>query len=152
MMTKNSNTLRALYQEVIIDHGRHPRNFGTLPEATHILEGYNPLCGDKLTLFLYINQNKIEKAMFGGTGCAISIASASLMLQQVLGKSIQEVQQLFQYFHAMVVDKHEPDACLGKLAIFEGVKEYPARVKCATLAWHAMLNAIEGKNAVAVTE
>lgn len=144
--------LRALYQEVIIDHGRHPRNFGAMPDATHVLEGFNPLCGDKLKLFLSVNNNKIEKAMFEGAGCAISMASASLMSQQLSGKTLEEAKQLFQWFHAMVVDKQQPDEQLGKLAILEGVKEYPARVKCATLAWHTLSNIIEGKNEIAVTE
>lgn len=144
--------LRALYQEVIIDHGRHPRNFGVMPEATTILEGYNPLCGDKLTLFLKVHHNRIEKTMFEGSGCAISMASASLMSQHLQGKSLEEARKLFQWFHAMIVEKQSPDDHLGKLAILEGVKEYPARVKCATLAWHTLLNAIEGKNNVAVTE
>lgn len=144
--------LRALYQEVIIDHGRHPRNFGVMPEATHVLDGYNPLCGDKLKLFLNIKENKIEKAMFEGSGCAISMASASLMSQHLQGKNLEEAQKLFQWFHAMVVDKHQPSEYLGKLAILEGVKEYPARVKCATLAWHTLHNILEGKHEVAVTE
>ncbi len=144
--------LRALYQEVIIDHGRHPRHFGAMPDATHVLEGYNPLCGDKLKLFLKISDGKIEKAMFEGAGCAISMASASLMAQHLQNKSLEEARELFQCFHAMVVDKHEPSERLGKLSVFQGVKEYPARVKCATLAWHTLLNAIEGKNDVAVTE
>lgn len=144
--------LRALYQEVIVDHGRHPRNFGTMPEATHVLEGYNPLCGDQLKLFLCIKENQIEKAMFEGSGCAISMASASLMSEHLRGKSLAEARALFKSFHAMTVDKQPPNEQLGKLAILEGVKEYPARVKCATLAWHTLLNAIDGKNEVAVTE
>ncbi|MES2204208.1 MAG: SUF system NifU family Fe-S cluster assembly protein [Pseudomonadota bacterium] len=147
-----NSELRALYQEVIVDHGRHPRNFGAMAEATHVLEGYNPLCGDQLKLFLLIKDNKIEKAMFEGTGCAISMASASLMSQHLQGKSLEETKQLFQHFHAMVVDKQSPDEHLGKLTILEGVKEYPARVKCATLAWHTLHNLLEGKNEVAVTE
>lgn len=144
--------LKDLYQEVIIDHGRHPRNFGIMPEATHKLEGFNPLCGDKLTLFLNIKDNKIEKAMFEGAGCAISMASASLMSQSLQGKSLDEARQLFQWFHGMVVDKQDPNEHLGKLTILQGVKEYPSRVKCATLAWHTLSNIIEGKNEIAVTE
>jgi nitrogen fixation NifU-like protein len=144
--------LRALYQEVIIDHGRYPRNFGVLPTATHVLEGYNPLCGDKLKLFLHIRDNIVEKAMFEGSGCAISMASASLMSQHIQGKTLEETRQLFSWFHAMIVDKQSPDEHLGKLTILEGVKEYPARVKCATLAWHTLLNMLEGKNEIAVTE
>ena len=144
--------LRALYQEVIIDHGRHPRNFGSMPEATHVLEGYNPLCGDQLKLFLAIKDDKIEKAMFEGSGCAISMASASLMSQQLSGKTLEDAKQLFHWFHSMVVDKQTPNEHLGKLAILEGVKEFPARVKCATLSWHTLHNILEGKNEVAVTE
>ncbi len=144
--------LRALYQEVIIDHGRHPRNFGAPADATHQLEGFNPLCGDKLTLFLKITDNKIDKVMFEGAGCAISMASASLMSQQLQGKSVEEARELFALFHAMVVDKQDPNENLGKLSILQGVKEYPARVKCATLAWHTLSNIIEGKDETAVTE
>jgi len=147
-----SPELRALYQEVIVDHGRHPRNFGPMPEATHMLEGYNPLCGDKLKLFLLVDNDIITAVKFEGTGCAISMASASLMSQQMQGKSLQEAKQLFQYFHAMIVDGATPDSHLGKLSILEGVKEFPSRVKCATLAWHTLQNALEGKNEVAVTE
>lgn len=147
-----SNELRNLYQEVIIDHGRHPRNFGCLSEATHTLEGYNPLCGDKLTLFLNIKDDLIEKAMFQGSGCAISMASASLMSQQLQGKTLEQARNLFELFHAMIVNKEEAHENLGKLAILQGVKEYPSRVKCATLAWHTLSNIIEGKNNIAVTE
>ncbi len=144
--------IRALYQEVIIDHGRHPRNFGPMPEATHVLEGYNPLCGDKLKLYLQIKNNIVEAVKFEGSGCAISMASASLMSQQMQGKNLQEAKQLFQFFHAMIIGGNAPDARLGKLTILEGVKEFPARVKCATLAWHTLQNALDGKNEVAVTE
>ena len=144
--------IRALYQEVIIDHGRHPRNFGPMPEATHALEGYNPLCGDKLKLYLQVKNNIVEAVRFEGSGCAISIASASLMSQQMQGKTLEEARQLFQFFHAMIIDGSTPDTRLGKLTILEGVKEFPARVKCATLAWHTLQNALDGKNEVAVTE
>lgn len=144
--------IRALYQEVIIDHGRYPRNFGPMPEATHALEGYNPLCGDKLKLYLQVQNNIVEAVKFEGSGCAISIASASLMSQQMQGKTLEEARQLFQFFHAMIIDGSTPDARLGKLTILEGVKEFPARVKCATLAWHTLQNALDGKNEVAVTE
>ena len=144
--------VRALYQEVIVDHGRHPRNFGPMPEATHVLDGYNPLCGDKLKIYLLVKNNVIESVKFEGAGCAISMASASLMSQQMQGKTIEEAKQLFQCFHAMIIEGREPDVRLGKLTILEGVKEFPARVKCATLAWHTLQNALEGKNEVAVTE
>jgi nitrogen fixation NifU-like protein len=117
-----------------------------------VLEGYNPLCGDQLKLFLAIKDDKIEKAMFEGSGCAISMASASLMSQQLSGKTLEDAKQLFHWFHSMVVDKQTPNEHLGKLAILEGVKEFPARVKCATLSWHTLHNILEGKNEVAVTE
>lgn len=144
--------LRALYEEVIIDHGRHPRCFGHMADATHMLEGYNPLCGDQLKLFLKINNQVIEKAMFEGSGCAISMASASLMAQYLHNQSLHDARECFKYFHAMVVDKCDPHEKLGKLNILQGVKEYPARVKCATLAWHTLLNALDGKHDIAKTE
>lgn len=144
--------VRALYQEVIVDHGRHPRNFGPMPNATHVLEGYNPLCGDKLKLYLLVENNIVQAIKFEGAGCAISMASASLMSQQIEGKTLEEAQQLFQFFHAMIIDGSSPDARLGKLTILEGVKEFPARVKCATLSWYTLQNIINGNNEVAVTE
>lgn len=144
--------LRTLYQEIIIDHGRHPRNFGVLEKANYDLEGYNPLCGDKLHLYLLIKNNIIEDVKFEGSGCAISMASASLMSEQLKGKTLAQADELFKFFHVMVVDGHAPDDRLGKLSILEGVKEFPARVKCATLAWHTLHNILEGKHEIAVTE
>ncbi len=135
--------LRELYQELIIDHGRHPRNFKCMDNATVSKEGFNPLCGDRLTLFLKIENNIITDACFQGSGCAISMASSSLMTESLKGKTITEAKKIFDAFHAMVINKDESNmTLLGKLAVLKGVCEYPARVKCATLAWHTMIEAI----------
>lgn len=131
--------LRELYQEMIIDHGRHPRNFGVMEEAHCSKEGFNPLCGDKIMLHLVEKNNLVEKVMFEGTGCAISMASASLMSECVTGKTRQEIETLFTAFHELVTHRgSEPSSELGKLAVLAGVAEFPARVKCATLAWHTL--------------
>ncbi len=134
------SSLNQLYHEVIVDHGRHPRNFGTLPEAKH-LRGHNPLCGDDLVLYLKIDAGLIQDARFDGQGCAISMASTSLMTQAIKGKSLAEAEKLFEAFHAFLMeDRHdaETEALLGKLVILKGVAEYPSRIKCATLAWHTL--------------
>lgn len=130
--------LRELYQELIIDHGRSPRNFGKLAEANHIKEGYNPLCGDKLTLYIEEKNGKIERIFFEGAGCAISMASASLMTEKLKGKSYAEFSALFSEFHQLVTggESQASQEKLGKLFVLAGVSEYPSRVKCATLAWH----------------
>lgn len=136
--------LRELYQEVIIDHGRHPRNFGAFCEANCHQEGYNPLCGDKIMLHLQEKNGVIEKLMFEGSGCAISIASTSLMAESLQGKTKQTFDELFQVVHQLVTEGRIPEeskAKLGKLAVLGGVAEFPMRVKCATLAWHT-LNAL----------
>lgn len=145
--------LRELYQEVIIDHSRHPRNFGVLEKANHQAEGYNPLCGDQLKLYLEINNDMIKAASFKGQGCAISMASASLLTEIILGKTMKEADEIFQKFHAMLT-KNELyiSEDLGKLMVLAGVKEFPARVKCATLAWHTLQLALENKPVIAVTE
>lgn len=144
------SNLQDLYQEVIIDHSRRPRNFCECKEATHHADGYNPLCGDKLTLFLQIKDNVIENACFKGEGCAISTASASLMTEALKGKSVTEAKHLFDRFHhLMTVDDEATD--LGKLVILAGVREFPMRVKCATLAWHTLLAALDNA-AIASTE
>jgi nitrogen fixation NifU-like protein len=135
-------SLRELYQEMIIDHGRHPRNVGALPEATHHKHGQNPLCGDKLTVYLIERDGIVEDVKFEGTGCAISVASASLMTDAVKGKRLQDVMQLFDQFHHLVTTGEAPDTDLGKLSVFGGVAEFPVRVKCATLAWHTMKAAV----------
>ncbi|MCD6039276.1 MAG: system Fe-S assembly protein NifU family [Gammaproteobacteria bacterium] len=141
--------LRELYQEIIIDHGRHPRNFGFLPEATCHQEGFNPLCGDKIILHLYENKDVVEDLKFEGSGCAISIASASLMTECLKGKSRNEIEEIFNLFHKWVTMNDVPDEFkekLGKLEVLGGVREFPARVKCATLAWHTLKAALLGQN------
>ena len=146
--------LRELYQEVILDHNRRPKNVGVLPGADHTAEGYNPLCGDKLSVSLKMDGDVITDVRFQGSGCAISRASASLMTDSVKGKSVQEVQRLFEQFHQMVTGKADPapiDA-LGKLKVFAGVREYPTRVKCATLAWHTLRAAVEASDTLVSTE
>lgn len=134
--------LRELYQEIIIDHGRHPRNFGALPEATHRKQGFNPLCGDKLLLQIQEIDGVVEKLMFEGCGCAISMASASLMTEVAKGKTKTEIDEIFTVFHEVVTQGKEANDKLGKLAVLAGVAEFPARVKCATLAWHTLMAAL----------
>ena len=150
MSTMDGN-LRELYQEVIFDHNRKPRNFHDMPEADHQADGHNPLCGDQLTVFLRIEDGRIADVSFVGHGCAISTASASLMTEAVKGKTVEEVEALFKDFHAMLTDT-PPDRDFGKLAVLGGVREFPARVKCATLAWHTLHNALIGEHDPARTE
>ena len=135
-------SLRDLYQEMIIDHSKVPRNFGNLPEANHSRIGHNPLCGDKLVVYLFLRDNVVEKISFKGMGCAISIASASLMTEAVKGKSREEIEKMFTQFHRLVTIGHEEGDALGKLLVFAGVAEFPVRVKCATLAWHTLKAAL----------
>jgi len=133
--------LRDLYQEVIIDHGRRPRNFGELKPADREADGFNPLCGDKLHLALTLDRDIVTDVKFTGSGCAISMASASLMTETLKGKPVSEAERLFDEFTAMVTVEEgarERAAELGKLGVLAGVREYPARVKCATLAWHTL--------------
>lgn len=146
--------LRQLYQETILDHGRRPRNFGAMDDATHQADGYNPLCGDKVHLYLKVNDGVVEELKFEGEGCAISTSSASLMTEALKGRSVEEARALFARVHAMLTGQQLDDAAakLGKLAVFEGVKQYPLRVKCATLAWHTLENALAGGGEVAKTE
>ncbi len=135
-----------LYQEVIIDHGRHPRNFGELAGATHTAEGFNPLCGDQLTLYVKLADGHIAAIAFQGAGCAISQASASLMTTALKGKHEEEALALFGRVHAMLTEGPNGGvrpAELGKLAVLSGVWEFPMRVKCATLAWHTLRSALE---------
>jgi nitrogen fixation protein NifU and related proteins len=146
--------LSDLYQEVILDHNRRPRNFGALATATHRANGHNPLCGDKLTLALELKDDRIVNVMFEGSGCAISKASASLMTDAIKGHTIAEANTLFDAFHLMVttpISDPVDESQVGKLAVFAGVREYPARVKCASLAWHTMKAALTGA-AIAKTE
>lgn len=145
--------LRALYQEVIFDHNRRPRNYGKLAEANRTAEGYNPLCGDRLTVYLKVGDDDlVENASFEGQGCAISTASASLMTESVIGKSVAEAERLFQQFHAMLTKEGEVPGELGKLAVLAGVRDYPVRVKCATLCWHTVHAALQGKGEITSTE
>lgn len=130
--------LMILYQEMILDHGRQPRYFGALEDYDYTLEGFNPLCGDKLTLYLKVKDGNIDKASFQGEGCAISMASSSMMLEAIQGKSLDGAQELFEQFHAMVLSQSFSADKLGKLSFLEGVKSYPSRIKCATLAWHTL--------------
>lgn len=145
-------SLRELYQEIIVDHGKAPRNFGKLLNATHCQAGHNPLCGDKLMLYIKECDGILEEARFEGVGCAISIASASLMIEALKGKSISEVNQLFDLFHHLVTQGKEPEINLGKLAVFGGVAAFPVRVKCATLAWHTLKAALTKNPEPATTE
>ena len=146
--------LRELYQQVILDHNKNPRNFREMaPPATRV-EGFNPLCGDHYTVFLQVDGDTIKDVSFTGNGCAISKASASVMSSTIKGKSKGEASQLFDTFHKLVTgDATGLDAAdLGRLAAFSGVSEFPARVKCATLAWHTLRTALEGKEDTVSTE
>jgi nitrogen fixation NifU-like protein len=139
--------LSELYQQVILDHNKKPRNFRRLADATRTADGYNPLCGDQLTVDLRLAEGRVEEAAFEGSGCAISKASASMMTQSVKGKSREEVERLFGEFHRMVtgeLDEEREENGLGRLKIFAGVRDYPARVKCASLAWHTLHAALAG--------
>ncbi len=142
-----------LYQQVILDHNRKPRNFQKLPDANRTAEGFNPLCGDQIQLYVKLEGDRIRDIGFQGSGCAISRASASLMTSALKGKSAGEAEELFQRFHRLVTSEEESDpASLGKLAVFCGVREFPARVKCASLAWHTLRAALEGKDQKVTTE
>ena len=147
--------LRELYQELIIDHSKRPRNFRVLEAANRKAEGYNPLCGDKVTVFLELEQDRLKNISFQGSGCAISTASASVLTESVKGKTLAEAEALFEVFHNLVTGKPPAAANapeLGKLAVFSGVSEFPARVKCATLAWHTLHAALQGKGDTVSTE
>ncbi len=146
---------RALYEQVILEHNKKPRNFREMPDATRALEGFNPLCGDHFTLYVKLNGDVVEDVSFSGAGCAISKSSASVMTTLVKGKTIKEAETLFAAFHKMVTSP--PDAPIdeekaGRLAVFAGVREFPVRIKCATLAWHTLLSALDGKSNVVSTE
>lgn len=143
--------LTALYQELILDHSRHPRNVGKLADATHVAEGDNPLCGDRITLFLKVENDMVIDAKFEGEGCAISTASASLMSENIIGKSINDINALFDIFHKMVTVGSDADLP-KKLHVFGGVRAYPMRVKCATLAWHTLHAALAGTDKKVSTE
>jgi nitrogen fixation NifU-like protein len=143
--------LSELYQQVILDHNKKPRNFRKLESANHSAEGYNPLCGDHLTVYLNLENDSVKEVTFEGSGCAISKAAASMMTQAVKGKGKQDAEALFEAFHRMVTgedfEKNAADL-LGNLKIFEGVREFPVRVKCATLPWHTMHAALNNQELV----
>jgi len=145
--------LKDLYHEIIVDHNRRPRNFRRIEEATRVSEGYNPLCGDKLKLYVVEKDGVIEDVAFEGSGCAISMASASLLTERLKGKPAKEADDLFAQMHSLLTGKGEEVdiEALGKLAALEGVKAYPSRVKCATLCWHTLHAALEGEE-LATTE
>jgi nitrogen fixation protein NifU and related proteins len=146
--------LRELYQQVILDHNKNPRNFREMADATRHVDGYNPLCGDHYTVYVKTDGDNIAEVSFTGNGCAISKASASVMSSTVKGKSKEEAERLFDTFHRLVTGDSSglSAADLGRLAAFSGVSEFPARVKCATLAWHTLKNALEGRDEKVTTE
>ncbi len=147
--------LHDLYQDLILDHNRKPRNRRRLDAPDREAEGYNPLCGDRVTIFLSIRDDVVEDVAFEGSGCAISTAAASLMTESVKGRTIDEAHRLFERFHTMVTESGPPEGNgpgLGKLEAFSGVRRFPARVKCATLAWHTLVAALENKAELVSTE
>lgn len=149
------NDLRELYEEVILDHNRNPRNYPKRPEGTtHTAHGFNPLCGDEFQVHLRVKDGVIEDVGFEGAGCAISTASASLMTEALKGKPVAEAEQLFEVVHDLLTreEQVQDDELLGKLTVLTGVKEYPMRVKCATLPWHTMKGALEGRKETVSTE
>ena len=147
--------LRDLYQEVILDHNKSPHNYREMADASRIALGHNPLCGDKMKLYVKIDGDRIADVAFQGSGCAISKASASIMTDAIMGKSLAEAETLYGKFHDLLTgppDVKADGAGLGKLAVFSGVREFPARVKCATLAWHTLETALKNQQEVAKTE
>ncbi len=146
--------LRELYQEVILEHSKQPRNYRAIASANHKAEGYNPLCGDHFTVYLNLDGDIIRDVSFEGSGCAISKASASMMTQMVKGKSVAEAQTTFEKFHQLVTGHAHSNGTesLGKLAAFSGVSEFPVRVKCATLAWHTLQAALKDEQQTVSTE
>jgi nitrogen fixation NifU-like protein len=144
--------LQDLYQEVILDHNKRPRNFRAIEDGRHA-EGYNPLCGDRVTVYLRVENGRIVDASFQGSGCAISKASASLMTESVKGKTLEEAEALFERFHQMITRApDEPVEDLGKLSVLAGVRQFPVRVKCASLPWHTLRSAADAKDEVVSTE
>lgn len=145
--------LRELYQEMIMEHNKSPRNFKVLANANRSAEGFNPLCGDRLTIYLRVESDRIEDVAFQGSGCAISKASASMLTTRVKGLTTVEARQLFERFHRMLAGGSSADSTgLEKLAVFSGVRQFPVRVKCATLAWHTLRAGLEGAHQVVTTE
>jgi len=146
------DAVQDLYQEMILDHKKNPKNHRAIDGCTHHADGHNPLCGDRITVYLCLNDNRIDDVSFKGTGCAICTASASMMTEAVKGKSEDQTNALFRDFHALVTSDRNAEADLGKLAAFEGVSQFPMRVKCATLAWHTLVAAISDGAKVVSTE
>ena len=147
------NELQELYREVILDHNRQPRNFGEIDDADRVIDGVNPLCGDRMTLYVKLDGTTVQDVSFRGTGCAISVASSSLMTERIKGASIDETMNLFEMVHDMLTsDANEPPDELDKLVALAGVREYPSRVKCASLAWHALRAALKGAEHEVSTE
>jgi nitrogen fixation NifU-like protein len=147
--------LKELYQQVILDHNKSPRNFGKLGQANHTAEGYNPLCGDKVNVYVEMEKDIIKDISFQSSGCAISRASSSLMSSAVKGKTRVEAEKIFNLFHDLIIGKLDEEKSfeeLGKLAAFAGIKDFPSRVKCASLPWHTMINALRNKDEKVVTE
>ncbi len=146
--------LRDLYQEVILDHSKHPRNYGRTEPHSCSARGNNPLCGDRLTLYITVEDGIVKDATFEGNGCAISMASASLMTEAIKGRTAEEARKLFERFHQLVTteDGDAADEALDKLTVFAGVREFPVRVKCATLAWHTMAAALDGDSEVSTED
>jgi len=146
--------LKDLYRDVIVDHNRSPRNFRKIAGAYKVLEGFNPLCGDKLTLYIKLDGETIKDLSFEGSGCAISVASASLMTERLKGKTRTDADQLFTEMHDLLTRSEPPEELesLGKLAALAGVREYPSRVKCASLCWHTLNGALHGDAAMVSTE
>lgn len=144
--------LNDLYQELIIDHSKRPRNFRRLDDPKRTAQGYNPLCGDKITLDLKLANNHIDDIAFQGSGCAISTASASLMTESLKGKTLEEAAVLFDKFHNLITTDQAAAPGMGKLAVFSGVREFPARAKCATLAWHTLRAALQEHETPVSTE
>lgn len=140
---------RALYEEVILDHNKKPRNFYKMEDPDHTIEGFNPLCGDHFTIYLKLDGDVIKEVSFYGAGCAISKSSASVMTTLLKGKTVKEAEKLFEHFHHMITsDTNDPldEEVLGKLMVFSGVREFPVRIKCATLAWHALMSGLHGED------
>ncbi len=144
-------SIRDLYQEVILDHNKNPRNFKEDSDATNYAKGYNPLCGDSLKIFLQVKDDIVETANFTGCGCAISMASGSLMTESIVGKTCVEVKKIFEQMHLMLTEGDE-NIELGKLSVLSGVNEFPARVKCASLAWHTLMAALKNSKTDVKTE
>jgi len=147
--------LKELYQQVILDHNKSPRNFGKIEHANHTAEGYNPLCGDKVNIYIEMDNDVIKDISFQSSGCAISQASSSLMSSAVKGKTREEAEKIFNRFHDLIIGKPDEEKSLeelGKLTVFAGVKDFPSRVKCASLPWHTMLNALHKNDEQVATE